>query len=302
MSKINFNYINSRIKLGVGMTLMTCSLVACTPNNSAEKNNYGVVSEIEDAIQLPTSYSFASKNLNFSEKGLNEIERKSGSNKIVIDVIDERDYLSGMELVVRDSTGYPIDKFKTTNEGHILTNVVPGETYLLEEVSVPDNYEKEEKSYKFTIPVVDDEEYPEDKYYITNTLTIYKPSKNYEENNELGSLIISSAERGEGYISGVTFEISDMENKVIETFTSTERAHFVPNLADGDYKIRIIGMPEGYEIEIIDCLIDEEGNEKTLSSNECIITIKDGVYGSKYHAGPIFYITKQETKTLTKTR
>lgn len=307
MSKIKFTYISNKIKYGIGMSLMACALVSCAPNNNHENKDYEIVNEINDAIELPIGYAVQSRNIYINDEGLKEIEVKSGFNKLAINVYDENDYLSGVELVIKDLEGNIIDSFVSSNKDYIVTGVNPGDTYLIEEKKVPANYELEEKLYKITIPIVDREMFTGEEYYIINNVTLYKPSKDYKENNELGSFIIGVIERGNGHIPGITIEVSDIEGNLIKKFISTEGYHTITNLEDGQYKVKIVdGIPLGYELEMINGLLEEHNNTTTL--NECLVTIEDGEYKDKTYSGPIFYISKslentnENSNKLTKTK
>lgn len=309
MSNINFTYLNKKVKCGLAMSLMALSLTACANNTNEKTENSGIVSEIDNTIELYPSYAISQKKIYSSDKSLKKIEKKIGTDRIVIYVIDESDYINGVELVVKDSKGNVIDNFITDGNEYILTGIEEGKTYTIEEKNVPKNYELEENSYKFTAPYKEkySEKYSEKEYYITNFLTIYKESKEYKLRENYGEFNVCVYERGEGEIAGVTIEVSDLEGQVIETFTSTERSHNITNLKDGQYKVKIIdGMPLGYEIEMIAGLLDE--NDNKIETNECIITIENGTYPSKYFAGPVFYLTNtldkinEVPKTLTKKR
>jgi len=58
--------------------------------------------------------------------------------------------LTDAELVVKDSKGKEIARFKTTNEPYVLTNLEDG-TYTVEEVSAPNGYKLSTEVKKFTI-------------------------------------------------------------------------------------------------------------------------------------------------------
>ena len=60
--------------------------------------------------------------------------------------------LAGATLVIKDSTGKEVDKFVTTENAHILTDLPYG-TYTVEEVAAPEGYIKSDKVKTFTIDV-----------------------------------------------------------------------------------------------------------------------------------------------------
>lgn len=63
---------------------------------------------------------------------------------------DTDKFLSGAELVIKDSTGKEIYRWRSTDESHTITGLKVGETYTLEEVTAPEGYDKA-KSVMFKV-------------------------------------------------------------------------------------------------------------------------------------------------------
>lgn len=306
MSKINLTYLNKKVKCGLAMSLIAISLASCTNTNNEKGKTIEIVTENNDAIELYPIFNAYSKNSIFSDKELKKIEKSIGTDRIILEVIDESDYIKGLELVVKDLKGNIIADFITEGKDYILTGIEEGKTYIIEEKNILENYDLEEKGYKFTAPYKN-KKYPEQEYYLTNYLTINKESKEYKLRENNGEFLITVYGRGEDIkydrMSEVTFEVKDLNDKVIETFTSTERSHNVTNLEDGKYKVKIISMPEGYELEMI---TGPKEFINVLENNECIVNIENGKCQNENFVGPVFYInntldkTKKESNNPTK--
>lgn len=66
-----------------------------------------------------------------------------------------------------------------------------------------------------------------------------------------GSIVVSAVSKNEdgmANVAGVSFEVVDENNKVIEEWVSNEERHSVSNLADGKYTVKVMEEASGYDL------------------------------------------------------
>ena len=153
------------------------------------------------------------------------------TSKVTITKIDDETEkpLAGATFEVKDSTGKVVEEFITTTKPHKLNDLADG-TYTVEEKEAPAGYEKTDEIYKFTVN--------EDNRNATITI----------ENAPIEKLVnILKVDAATGNpLSGATLVVKDSTGKVVEEFVTTEEAHTITNLTDGEYTVEEKEAPAGY--------------------------------------------------------
>lgn len=333
---MKINNINlEKFKAGISCVLILTSLTGCVGKNSFRQNSCEgdvyepvsfttycsenlekEVSSIYDAdkevVELSLSYACATKNMDYSDRARKEMESKCGNDRIVFSVCDENscDYIRGIDYVVRDSSNKAIDIFTTDGDSHIISGLTIGETYTVEEVGIPDEYDSP-CVYRFTMeePSFDfrNVENPEDYHlYCGINVTKEKISDQISKDEGRfyeGKFVVGAFELGEEYIEGVTFLVVNEDDELIDSWVSTKTKHVVYNVSDGVYTVRIVEPPMDYE------LINVEGKSSDMFLEDIVsysyeVHIKngeymDGDYVDKSFWGPIFYFTSTKEKNIT---
>lgn len=274
-NKLNIKFRNKGlILLSMGVSLV---LVSCAPKQK-KVTQY-----------TPVGISYARKDLNFSDTERKKAEEKSkkGTAVIYYTDADTNDYIVGSELSITNSDGKEIDHYTTTNNFHLINHLKEGATYTIKEIKVPETYNNELCSYNFEYTHNSDN-MSEEEYYTTTIFGITRKSNNHDllkSQGYTGSIKVGAFEKGESYIPGVGFNVTNEKGQIIEEWQSTNTLHTVANLEDGKYYVNITNIPEEYKLEEVD--------------GEQEIIIYNGQYNSKSSSGPIFYLNKK-TKTKTK--
>lgn len=172
-------------------------------------------------------FTISDTNRNISIRFRNkELERTA--TIIKIDAIT-KDPVAGATLVVKNSTGKVVEEFVTTTEPYKLNDLADG-TYTVEETKAPAGYEKSDEIYEFTV----------NKDNRDATITI--------ENTPIEKLVnILKVDAATGNpLSGATLVVKDSDGNVVEEFVTTEEAHTITGLTDGEYTVEEVEAPSGY--------------------------------------------------------
>lgn len=134
--------------------------------------------------------------------------------------------LPGAHLKVVDETGAVVDEWVFTTKAHTIQNLVVGKTYTLIETKPADGYVTAE-SIQFTI-----EDTAEIQHVVMeDDVTKVKISKQDIAGNEL---------------PGAKLTIYDADGNVVESWTSTNKPHYIEMLPIGTYTLREETAPDGY--------------------------------------------------------
>lgn len=155
-----------------------------------------------------------------------------------------------------------MDEWTSGKEAHVIRELTVGKEYTLIETKPADGYVTAE-SVKFTIE---------------DTADIQK----VEMKDDVTKLEISKQDIAGKELPGAKLTILDQDGKVVESWTSTDKAHYIEMLPIGKYTLREETAPEGYliakdvEFEVKDTgevqhvtMVDEEKPvEKTPESGK----------------------------------
>ncbi len=135
--------------------------------------------------------------------------------------------LPGAHLKVTDSDGNTVDEWTSTEESHVIKELVVGKKYTMTETKPADGYVTAE-SITFTVE---------------NTAEVQK----HDMKDDVTKVEISKTDiTGETEIPGAKLTILDKDDQVVESWTSTEEAHYIEKLPIGKYTLREEQAPKGY--------------------------------------------------------
>lgn len=123
--------------------------------------------------------------------------------------------LPGAKLQVTDKNGKVIDEWVSGKEAHIIKELVVGETYTLTETKPADGYVTAE-SITFTVE---------------NTSKVQK----VEMKDDVTKVEISKQDISGKELPGAKLSILDKDGKLIESWTSTDKAHYIEKLPIGEW-------------------------------------------------------------------
>lgn len=134
--------------------------------------------------------------------------------------------LPGAHLKVTDEDGNVIDEWVSTEKAHVIKELTVGKSYTMTETKPADGYVTAE-SITFTVE---------------NTAEIQKQ----EMKDDVTKVLISKQDIAGKELPGAKLTILDEDGKVVESWTSTEEAHYIEMLPIGKYTLREETAPEGY--------------------------------------------------------
>ena len=134
--------------------------------------------------------------------------------------------LPGAHLKVTDEDGNVIDEWVSTEKAHVIKELTVGKSYTMTETKPADGYVTAE-SITFTVE---------------NTAEIQKQ----EMKDDVTKVLISKQDIAGKELPGAKLTILDADGKVVESWTSTEEAHYIEMLPIGKYTLREETAPEGY--------------------------------------------------------
>ena len=134
--------------------------------------------------------------------------------------------LPGAHLKVTDEDGNVIEEWVSTDKAHVIKELTVGKSYTMTETKPADGYVTAE-SITFTVE---------------NTAEIQKQ----EMKDDVTKVLISKQDIAGKELSGAKLTILDEDGNVVESWTSTEEAHYIEMLPIGKYMLREETAPEGY--------------------------------------------------------
>ncbi|MDO4647005.1 MAG: SpaA isopeptide-forming pilin-related protein [Eubacteriales bacterium] len=135
--------------------------------------------------------------------------------------------IPGAHLKVTDKDGNVIDEWTSTEEPHVIKELVVGKTYTLTETKPADGYVTAESI----------------SFVIENTAEVQK----HEMLDDVTKVKIRKTDiTGDTEIPGAKLTILDEDDQVVESWTSTNEPHYVEKLPIGKYTLREEQAPKGF--------------------------------------------------------
>lgn len=162
------------------------------------------------------------------------------------------DEIKGAKMQVTDMNGKIIDTWTSTNKPHSIKGLTEGHDYILTEITAPNGFVKAE-SIKFTVS---------------------KEKKNQAVIMKDKQVKISKTDlTGKKEVVGAHLEVRDEFNKVVDSWTSSEEAHYVSGLEEGKkYTLIETTAPDGYvKAESITFTVSNENQEVVMKDAEITI-------------------------------
>lgn len=141
------------------------------------------------------------------------------------DLTNEKE-LPGAHLQLTDEEGNVVEEWISTEEPHVIKELVVGKSYTLTETKPADGYVTAE-SITFTVE---------------NTAEVQK----HIMEDDVTKVLISKTDISGNELPGAKLTILDAEGNVVESWTSTEEAHYIEKLPIGEYTLREESAPNGY--------------------------------------------------------
>ena len=206
--------------------------------------------------------------------------------------------LPGCKLKVTDENGDVIDEWTSTEEAHVIKELVVGKKYTLCETKPADGYVTAE-SIEFTIE---------------NTAEVQK----VEMKDDVTKVEISKQDIAGKELPGAKLTILDSEGNVVESWTSTSEPHYIEMLPIGTYTLREETAPDGYvvandvEFEVLDTaevqhvtMVDEAkpsttstgtstGTPKTGDDSNILLWLMIAIISSTGLAGAGYYTYRKK--------
>lgn len=136
--------------------------------------------------------------------------------------------IPGCKLKVTNENDHVVDEWTSTEEAHVIKELVVGKKYTLTETKPADGFVTAE-SIEFTIE---------------NTADVQK----LEMKDDVTKVEISKQDISGKELPGAKLSIIDANGKVVESWTSTEEADYIEMLPVGKYTLREESAPEGFQI------------------------------------------------------
>ena len=191
-----------------------------------------------------------------SGKIIDKVVMKNEQNEVKISKQDitTNNELPGAKLVVKNKDGKVVDKWTSTSGVHVIKGITVG-TYTLSEIETPKGYVETKETVEFTVneygKVIDKNGKEIDKVIMFNT-----PQK--EMNIKISKQDLTTKEE----LPGATLVIKDKDDKVIDTWVSTDEVHVVKYIIAGTYTLTETVAPNGYKLseKTIKFTLDKDGN------------------------------------------
>lgn len=134
--------------------------------------------------------------------------------------------IEGAKLTVTDENGKVVDEWVSGKEPHIIKELVVGQTYTMTEILPALGYVTAE-SIRFTVE---------------DTAEVQK----IEMKDDVTKVEISKTDIAGEELPGAKLTILDENGEVVESWTSTEKPHYIEMLPIGKYTLHEKAAPEGY--------------------------------------------------------
>lgn len=157
--------------------------------------------------------------------------------------------LPGAKLEVTDQDGTVVDEWTSGTEPHIIKELEVGKEYTLTETLPADGYVTAE-SITFTVE---------------NTAEVQK----VEMKDDVTKVEISKTDISGKELPGAKMTVLDKDGNAVESWTSTDKPHYMEKLPIGDYILREETAPEGYLIaEDVEFSVKDTGEIQKVSMKD----------------------------------
>ena len=207
----------------------------------------------KETIKFTVDASGNTKNTSGTNVTKLELKNTKNSVKISKQDITTNKELPGATLQVKDKNNKVIDTWVSTNESHIIKYIEAG-TYTLTETVAPNGYILSKETIKFTVDK-DGKLTDESGKSIDKVVMYNKPRK--EKNITISKQDITTKKE----LPGASLKVVDKDNKIIDTWISTNEPHIIKNIEAGTYTLTETVAPNGYILskETIKFTVDKDG-------------------------------------------
>ena len=187
----------------------------------------------------PEGYRISTTTVEFEVKGdgsttkvemLNEPKKNTVVKINKIDA-DTKETLEGATIVVKDSKGKAVLKFKSSDKAKVIDNLEAGE-YTAEEIEAPKGYQLNKKAVSFTVGKDD------------KTVNIEIINTKYVTKVEISKKDATNGKE----LPGAHLVVKDSNGNVVDEWVSTDEVHIIKGLETGKYSLSETIAPEGYRI------------------------------------------------------
>ncbi len=183
----------------------------------------------------------------------------------------EGQLLIGAKLQVIDKQGNVIDAWVTDGKIHNVKNLIEGETYIIQEIEVPDGYVKMADE-EFTVPT--------DK----RNLDIELIDK---------IVIVKKTDFATGEeLEGAQLVVTDKDGNVVDEWISGKEVHIVEGLVEGEtYTLTEKTCPDGYEqAESIEFTVTSDKETQVIEMKDKAISTNEELTENKVTPGKILNV------------
>ena len=179
-----------------------------------------------------------------------------GSMKIVA-VGEDGSALAGVTMSVKTKDGQAVGEYTTSKDGSVIVTGLSAGVYIVTETAVPDGFASEAVSKEVEV-----------KVGVQTEVTFSHASKS--------SIIISMVDASSRKpIQGVKVEIRQLNEALVGTYTSdVDGVINTGKLTAGSYTIKVISVPEGYELSTAGSVLDSEGKTTIELKNSLTLTFE----------------------------
>lgn len=161
--------------------------------------------------------------------------------------------LDGAELVLKDQAGEVVDQWTSTGVPHRVSPILPGK-YTLTEAVAPEGYLLSSETVEIEVLETGD----------IQTASMA---------NDYTKVDISKTDIATGKeLPGATLQVIDANGNIVEEWVSADKPHRIDMLEPGDYTLREITAPDGYEkAEDVAFTVDATGEVQSVVMKDSAI-------------------------------